>query len=225
MKPQAVLRHIFQSGIIATLPPTLPLQDIVKVGDALLASPVLSVQIAWQDGVEGVIADLQKRANENMVIGISGIETAVQLEAALSTSPHFVVTNRYDRDLAKRCQEANILLIPTLISIVAANAAYQNGIRLVNMRTGGPQGSTFIEMVIKSIPGLHVAVEGNYTVVETTTYAKAGAAALFVEHAIYAGGDQTMADLITNARQIQQAWDDGMRQRRGRLSPTRPSLN
>ena len=230
MKPKAVLLHIFRSGIVARLPSNLPLQSILTVSDALLASPVLSVQLPWQaEQTPPLIQDLKKRAGENMVVGVSGIETADQVTAAIEAGAQFLMTPRYDRLLAIQSQAAQVLLIPSIISIVAANAAYQNGIRLISMQTGGPQGVDYIAMVLKSIPGLNVAVGGDYVADEATAYAKAGASALFVEQAIYEGSEQTMADVITRARQLQIAWDKGMKARSKRPfsqnAPTKTFLN
>lgn len=229
MNPKAVLRHIVRSGIVATLPANLPLQSIITVGDALLASPVLSVQIPWHESAKPLIKDLKNRAEANMVVGVSEVETAVQLQTAIDSGVHFVITTRYERDLVKQCQEAGVLCIPTVISIMAANAAYQNGIRMINMQTGGPQGATFVGMVVESIPGLMVAAGGDYTIEDATQYAKSGASAMIVQQAIFEGNEQTMADIITRARALQKAWDNGLQQRSkspySHHNPSRPSLN
>ena len=226
MESKAVMQHIFRSGIVATLPPKLPLQDILKVGDALLASPLLSVQIPWQSGIEPLIADLKSRAGKNMVVGVSDVETAVDLKAALTAGAQFVLTPRYDRALVVACHQENVLMIPTILSTMAANAAYQNGIQLVNLRTGGPQGADFVNMMVQTIPDLKVAVGGDYTLEEVTQYAHAGASAMIVQDVIYEGEEQTMADVITQARAAQKAWDTGLRQRRGSLyRPSKPSAN
>ncbi|MEM7331322.1 MAG: hypothetical protein AAF490_04450 [Chloroflexota bacterium] len=227
MNPDSVVNHILSSGIVATLPSVVPLQDITKLSDALLASPVLTVQMPWCMDAASLICDLKNNGNGNMVVGVSGVTTAVSLRAAISAGAQFIITPQYDPELAAICKQYYILMIPTVISGMVAAVAYQNGLKLINMRTGGHRGPDFISMVQRSIPGLHVAVGGNFSQREIAVYAQFGASAIIVQDAIYEGGEQLMADVITNARRAQKGWDKGLknRQRFGSERPFFPSLN
>lgn len=212
MKQTALLQHIMRGGVVATLPGDLPLANSTAVADALLASPVLTAVVQPHDGTAQVIADLRQRAGSNMLVGAGDVETAVQLDAALDAGAQFIMASRLNFELLAHCMARKIIYIPTVISIMAANSAYQAGAKMVVMRTGGPQGAEFVQTLLKALPTLHVAVANDYTPTEVTQYAQAGAAALITD-TIYGGSEQPMADLITRARTLQRAWDSGTRQR------------
>ncbi|MCP5097744.1 MAG: hypothetical protein GY943_19530, partial [Chloroflexi bacterium] len=99
-KQQQIIKQIKMAGIIASLPGDMPLQSILQVADALLAAPVLGVEVSMQDeqGVQ-IIADLAKRADGKMVIGAEGVETAVQAQSALDAGAEYISSSRLDFDL------------------------------------------------------------------------------------------------------------------------------
>jgi len=230
MNPDATLQHILRSGIVATLPADLPLQSITKVSDALLAAPVLSVTVPWNTAAPTLIQEIYQRGGNNIIVGVSGVDTAVQLEDILAGPAQFIISSRFESSFFDSCQSAGRLYIPTVITIMAANAAYQAGVRLINMRTGGPQGAQFVEVVRQAIPQLRIAVGGNFSLEEASQYAKSGASAMMVQDTIYQDDDQLMADIIQKARQLQQHWDQGTNERqaaKNNQSPgsQNPSLN
>jgi len=65
------------------LPGDLPLATILPIADALLASPILAVDVAFGgDELPQLLHDLRQRAGDKLLIGVSGVETAVQLQAS-----------------------------------------------------------------------------------------------------------------------------------------------
>lgn len=202
-----VIDQIKQAGIIVALPGDLPLQTIVPIADALLASPVLAVDVAYS-GAETVklLHDLRQRAGDKLLIGVSGVETAVHLTTLQNSPIDYLSSPRLDDRLLAHCQFNNIVYLPSIISVWAAHAAEQKACDFARLLTGGPQGAAFVTAVRQITPDLDLIVEVELTPEEVARYKTAGAAALLIGPPLFAGSSQTMADLITQARRFIQAW-------------------
>ena len=221
MNIPTTLTRLMQAGVMATVPGDLPLSQITLVGDALLAAPVVAVRVPHlgQTAVS-LFRDLRRRAEGNMVLGMSGVDTAVQAEEAIEAEAKFVMSRQLDRQIAALCQAAGVLYIPEVISLLAAHAAVQAGVTMVNIQTGGPQGPLFIRRVRETVPSLSVAVSGPFSPPDVTAYAQAEAALFVADGQIVADAQQPMAEIIKRARAFQQAWDLGQQERaeNGRFS-------
>lgn len=208
---QEIIQFIQKAGMLAILPGDLPLQSIVEVSDALLAAPVLGVEVQLRNEQSiQFIADLKQRAQQNMVVGAGDVETSAQAAAAVQAGAQFVSSPRLDFELMSFCKEQNILYLPGVISLMAAQAVQQSGGDVVRLRTGGAGGPAFVAAIREAIPGLHVMATGDVSAQNIGDYAQSGADAVLVGDALFAGAGQKMADVIKNARALQKDWDAGL---------------
>ena len=75
-----IVEKLKEAGIVVALPGNLPLATILPIADALLASPILAVDVAFGgDELPQLLHDLRQRAGDKLLIGVSEVETAVQL--------------------------------------------------------------------------------------------------------------------------------------------------
>jgi 2-dehydro-3-deoxyphosphogluconate aldolase/(4S)-4-hydroxy-2-oxoglutarate aldolase len=204
-----VINKLKEAGIIVALPGDLPLSSIVPITDALLASPILAVDVAF-GGAElpQLLHDLRQRAGDKLLIGVSGVETAVQLQSLQNSPIDYISSSRLDDDLLASCQNGGPVYLPGVISIWAAQAAQQKGCRNIRLRTGGPGGAEYVRSIREVHPDLGLMVETELTFDDVSNYRQAGAAALVVGPPLFTGHKQTMADLITQARAFTQAWQN-----------------
>lgn len=202
-----VIEKIKQAGIVVALPGDLPLQTIVPIADALLASPVLAVDVAYSGAdILQLLHDLRQRAGDKLLIGVSGVETAVQLQT-LQTSPiDYISSPRLDDELLAGCQNIGVAYLPCVISVWAAQAAQQKGCATVRLRTGSSGGPNYVRTIRKVQPDLSLIVETKLPPDEVSSYRQAGAAALVIGSPLFTGHTQTMADLINQARAFTKAW-------------------
>lgn len=202
-----VTRRIKEAGIIAMLPGDLPLQSILPVGDALLAAPLQAVEVEDGDNATTIIADLRRRAGNHMLVGAGHITTAPQLEMVIAAGAQFVTSPRFNETVMVHCRTREVLYVPSVISVLAAQAAYQAGCRLIRLRTGGPAGPDYVNAVRTALPELSVVVAADITTANVGHYIRAGAVAVVVGKALFAGPDQPMTEVISNARRLQKAWE------------------
>ncbi len=70
-------RRIKDEGIVAIVRGDFPAQKVVEIGDALLAAPVLVMEVTLNTrGALELIGMLRARFGENMVIGAGTVRTA-----------------------------------------------------------------------------------------------------------------------------------------------------
>ncbi|MAT96809.1 MAG: hypothetical protein CL608_06670 [Anaerolineaceae bacterium] len=205
-----IIEKLKEAGIVVALPGDLPLAAIVPIADALLASPILAVDVAF-GGTEmpQLLHDLRRRAEDKLLIGVSGVETAVQLQSLQNSPIDYISSPRLDDELLIGCQNGGMAYLPGVISVLAAQAAQQKGCSSIRLRTGGPAGADYVRALRQVQPDLGLIVETELNPVEVYGYRQAGAAALVVGAPLFTGHQQTMADLITQARIFMQAWQDG----------------
>jgi len=202
-----IIEKLKEAGIVAALPGDLPLATIIPIADALLASPILAVDVAF-GGMElpQLLHDLRQRAGDKLLIGVSGVETAVQLQALQNSSIDYISSPRLDDALLSGCQNGGVAYLQGVISVWAAQAAQQKGCGNIRLRTGGPGGADYVRAIRDVQPDLGLIVETELRPGEVHSYRQAGAAALVVGAPLFTGYTQTMADLITQARKFIQAW-------------------
>ena len=215
---QEIITQIQKAGIFAILPGDIPLQTITEIGDALLASPVLGVEVQLRNKQgEQLIADLKQRARAHMVVGAGDVQTIAEADASIQAGAQFISSQRLDFELMSYCKEQNVLYLPGVISVLAAQAVQQAGGNMVRLRTGGTGGPDFVAAMRQAIPGLHVIVTGDISAQKIGDYAQSGADAVLVDDVLFTGASQTMADLITKARMLQKVWDAGLGRRSNHL--------
>lgn len=204
-----IVEKMKEAGIVVALPGDLPLATIIPIADALLASPILAVDVAF-GGTElpQLLHDLRQRAGDKLLIGVSGVETAVQLQSLQNTSIDYISSSRLDDDLLMGCQSGGMAYLPGVISVWAAQAAQQKGCGSIRLRTGGPGGADYVRAIREVQPDLSLIVETELIPDDVHNYRQAGAAALVVGAPLFGGSTQATADLITQARAFTQAWQN-----------------
>lgn len=205
----AIIEKLKEAGIVVALPGDLPLAAIIPVADALLASPILAVDVAF-GGAElpQLLHDLRQRAGDKLLIGVSGVETAVQLRSLQNSPIDYISSTRLDDELLLACQNGGMAYLPGVISVWAAQAAQQKGCRAIRLRTGGPAGADYVRAICEVQPDLDLIVETGLAPNDVPGYRQAGAAALVIGAPLFTGHSQTMADLITQARAFARAWQN-----------------
>lgn len=89
---EEAIQRIKQIGIIAIVRGNFPLDEIIEIGDALLAAPVQVMEITMNStNALSAISDLRKRYGENMLIGAGTVRTAAQLDEAVEAGAQFTV--------------------------------------------------------------------------------------------------------------------------------------
>lgn len=141
-----------------------------------------------------------------MVVGMGGLTQAGQVEKAIAVGAQFITSINLDEAIRIQCYQQNILYIPSVISIFAAQAALTTFCPFVRVITGGPQGPGYIRTMCSSLPELGIMVAGDFSLDEVKCYKDAGAIGVIIGTTLVSGPTQPMADIISRARALQQIW-------------------
>lgn len=186
------------------MPDIFPLSDLIEMGDALLASPILAleIQLAGGEGLEAVI-ELRHRAGQHMLIGIGGIETISQTEMALRADPHFITTSGFNFDIAKHLIRAEKPYTCEAATLDKAKTALKSGCSVLKLHHLDPAQTKPLQI---EYPETLLIPTTGVTLDNISDYINAGITTVGVSEAIISRALPTMAHVITQARRWRTAW-------------------
>lgn len=200
---QPPLIRLQQTGLIALLSGDFSLTEIIEIGDALLAAPVLALEIdlANQHAYEA-IADLGHRAGPHLLIGAGGVQTSEQVRLALAAGAQFTTAATFNPTLAAEGQRNASLHVPGISSLAEAQQAAAAGCPLVKAALPAEHLAEFRRV----LPELAFIAAGDIGADSLAAYAQAGAVGVAVSHPLIAEPYISMATIISTARAWQHIW-------------------
>lgn len=205
-----VRQAIAQVSIIAAVRCRAPVDTMLEVGDALLATPLTVVAVSpgshqpWQ-----TVAELRSRFGANMVVGAGPLSTPVQVETAIAAGAQFVICSSFALPVGSLCRRHGVLYLPGVATAVAAAQAERDGWRQQVLFPPGRAGVATLRRLQLTCPAARFLPMGGVTVENLPDYALAGAAGAVVRGAIGARAKWEMAALITQMRRVRAAWEAG----------------
>ncbi len=203
-------RRIKDEGIVAIVRGDFPAQKVVEIGDALLAAPVLVMEVTLNTrGALELIGMLRARFGENMVIGAGTVRTAQQFDAAAAAGAQFTVAPGSNSEVIAQAGTADILHIPGVFSATEADRARADGARLLKLFPADIGGPAYLKALRAPLDDIEFVPTGGIGPENAAAWANAGAAAIGAGSSLVTGPNQTMADLIERARALRRAWQSG----------------
>ena len=207
MSIRDIVTHLQRAGIGAMLPGYLPLSAIIPVGDALLAAPVTAVKVQCGPHSSNIIYDLRHRARENMLVGLGGVKHQWEVDEAITAGAQFVSSDQLQPCLINYCQDKDLLFLPMLTQANGASLPTVAGCELIGIKATGQACVDDLFSAVNLLPNKSIVIVGDITTEAIPLYKQAGAHIIFAGKTLFHSPDQTMADIITRARQLQNMWD------------------
>lgn len=196
-------QRIREDGLIAAVSAPVPGLDILAVGDALLASPILVMEISLVlPDAPAVIGQLRQRFGRHMLIGAGDVARAADLASTDAAGAQFVMLSELDEALVAAAHAAGILAIPPVQRSDDVRAAEGAGCRMV--RVAGA-ANAFMRRH-QAWPGIDFVVSGDAVAEDGPAWRGAGACAVRVSEELFGGPVLTQARLITRARRLRGVW-------------------
>lgn len=211
---QPPLIRLQQAGLIAILSGNYSLTEIIEIGDALLAAPVLALEIdlANRHAYEA-ITNLRQRAGPHLLIGASGVQTIEQSALARNAGAQFTAAATFDPVFAADSRQNNYLHISTISALTEAQRAAVSGCYLVKVDVSPECLAEFHGL----LPDLAFIATGDITMDNITPYAKAGAVGVAAGRTLIADPYTSMATIISTARALQRTWAQAESYRAGEM--------
>ncbi len=197
------LAQLQRVALIARLPDNLPVQELIEIGDALLAAPlfVAEVAAAQADGL-AAIAEFRRRYGEHLLVG-AVVATLPQVQAALTAGAHFFALPQLDAKVLRFAREAQLFCLPQVQTPVEARLAHLEGCPTVAVAAPALVAVP-AEQWPATLPLIATGVEDGAT---ATTCRRAGAVAIRLQDALFPGTTWSHAAVITAARQWRRNWE------------------
>jgi 2-keto-3-deoxy-6-phosphogluconate aldolase len=201
----AIRQRIEQMGLIARLPVALPIADLLHIGDALLAAPLLVVEIPDTGDTEfTILREFRARFGAHLICGVADLHSDDQIAAALAAGAHYIVTAEFSPGSGSACERAGALYLPTIanaMTVESLTRAHCSGVRLAVGES--PQAETLSAVRALVAGGLLVTVG---PAGEWMAYARTGASVV-LERALFPDADWSLPGIITQARQFRARWE------------------
>lgn len=209
MGPNAtkIAEFICNDGLVAIVRGNFPTSKLLEIGDALLAAPVLVMEITLNTtGALQAIELLRNRFGDNMVVGAGTVRTVAQLRDAIAAGAQFTVAPNLDMETLDLAQSADLLHLPGIFTPTEAQNAYAAGCKYVKLFPSDVLGPRYLKAIRAPLDDVGFIPTGGITPENVGEYINAGAVAVGLGSALVTGPDQTADNLITRARAIRDAW-------------------
>ena len=202
-----IFDSILDAGIIAHIRDAFPLADLVEIGDALLAAPILATLIAYVDESSlAALSKLRERADGHMLVGASNILTKDDVDAACAAGAQFLLGPYFTTAAYARAREIGAAYAPAALSSAEAIEAAAVGARVLVLAPADVLGPEHLRHLRRLTPGAVWLAAGDISPDMIPTYAKAGAAGVIVDRSLIPGRFWTQAQIITRAREFIRVW-------------------
>lgn len=208
MSAKSTLEHLKTTGIIATITSEIYNDNLLEVADALLASPILAVEIVRDSPVTAyAIQQFRERAGDNMLVGVYGAENPDQMAMFAEAGAQFA-SSQWDfmLPMIAKAKELDIVYLPTIHSASQSLMATHAGCPFQKIRDDidiehlEPIQARITETPYQS----HLVF--NQIPLEFVDAAFESDAAIVCINDLYTGKDQPMSELITRARQARDTY-------------------
>ncbi|MEZ4870074.1 MAG: hypothetical protein R3C14_52585 [Caldilineaceae bacterium] len=195
-----VLQRIRQSGLIVRLRSDLAVAEQIEIGDALLAAPILVVEIPL-DAPEGpaTLAEFHRRYGDHLLIGAAQVTDRELARIALTAGAHYLAAPLLDPPTLHFAQSRQTFYLPLITTVRAMASAQRQGCSLVAApqalwQTGGPSTPAHVTWAPQDATAVTLA-------------AQAGAVGIYVQDLLLPTPQWSSAALITAARWLRRAWE------------------
>ena len=200
---------VLENGLVAIVRGNFPTAKLIEIGDALLASPVLVMEVTLNTtGALEAIALLRKRYGDKMLVGAGTVRTVAQFKESIDAGALFTVSPNLDLATVKAALDADILHLPGVFTPTEAQQAYVAGCKMVKLFPSDIVGPKYLKAIRAPLDDIKFCPTGGITPDNVGEYIRAGASAVGLGSALITGPDQPMEDLIRRARAILNAWKE-----------------
>jgi 2-dehydro-3-deoxyphosphogluconate aldolase/(4S)-4-hydroxy-2-oxoglutarate aldolase len=200
---------VLREGLVAIVRGNFPAQKLIEIGDALLASPVLVMEVTLNTtGALDGITLLRERFGDKILVGAGTVRTVSQFHDALAAGAQFTVSPNLDMATVEASLANDILHLPGVFTPTEAQQAYVAGCKLVKLFPSEVVGPRYLKAIRAPLDDIQFIPTGGITPDNVGDYIRAGAAAVGLGSALVTGPDQTQEDLIRRARAIRSAWKE-----------------
>ena len=198
---------IKQGGIIAILRGDFSVQDMFRIGEALVAGTVniMEVTLNSPSALEA-LPKLREHFGETMLIGAGTVREVDQARLAFEAGAQFLISPNFDADSVSFSRMKNLLHLPGVFTATEAQTAFKAGCRMLKLFPMEASGPAYLKALRAPLNNIDFVPTGGVALENIADYARAGAVAVGMGSKLVQNNQQSSADLTARANALREAW-------------------
>jgi 2-dehydro-3-deoxyphosphogluconate aldolase/(4S)-4-hydroxy-2-oxoglutarate aldolase len=204
--------QIKQIGIIAILRGDFSVNDMQRIGKALLDGSINSMEVTLNSpSALDALPRLREYFGDEMLIGAGTVRNVDQARAASDAGAMFLVSPNMDPASVSFTQSIDLLHIPGVFSATEAQTAFSFGCRILKLfpMDALSSGPSYVRAMRAPLNDIDFIPTGGISIENIADYARAGAVAVGMGSKLVLNSEQSSQDLTARARALRDAWEQG----------------
>lgn len=199
-------QQIRDCGIIAILRGDYSVDDLLRIGEALLAGTVTAMEVTLNSpSALMALPQLRQQFDDRMLIGAGTVRTPSQVRHAVDAGAQFLVSPNFDAESVAVAHSQGVLHLPGVFSPTEAQNAVAAGAQMLKLFPMDFFGPAYLKVLRGPLDDVDFVPTGGVTFENIGEYARFGAAAVGM------GGQlvgTTVAEITPRALALRQVWQD-----------------
>lgn len=207
---EATSETIKQTGLIAILRGDFSVEDMLRIGEALLAGTVNIMEVTLNSPFAlQAIPQLRQHFGDQMLIGAGTVRDTALARQAMDAGAQFMVAPNFDPETVTLAQSRNVLHIPGIFTATEAQIAFVAGCRMLKLfPMVSESGPAYLKALRGPLDDIDFVTTGGISLENIAAYARAGAVAVGLGSKLVQDRQQSSAELTDRARALRKAWQD-----------------
>ena len=201
--------RIKQSGIIAILRGDYSVDDLLRIGQALLAGTVTAMEVTLNSpSALTALPELRKQFGDDLLIGAGTVRTPSQVRHAVDAGAQFLVSPNFDAETVAVAHSQGVLHLPGVLTPTEAQNACAAGATMLKLFPMDFFGPAYLKVLRGPLDDIDFVPTGGITLENIGEYAHAGAAAVGMGSQLVGNLDEITSRGIA----LSQVWRDNQKQ-------------
>ena len=203
-------QRIKECGLIAILRGDFSVDELLRIGDALLVGTVTAMEVTL-NSPSALIAlpELRKHFSDEMLVGAGTVRDSLQARRAIEAGAQFMVAPNFEAETVAVAHSQDVLHIPGVFTASEVQAAFAAGCRLLKLFPMEFFGPVYLRALRAPLDDVDFVPVGGVSLENIGEYARSGAAAVGLGRQLVSGREQLPADLSVRASALRHAWLEG----------------
>ena len=209
---EAASVKIKNSGVIAILRGDFSVEDMLRIGEALMQGTVTVMEVTLNSPAALVaLPRLRKHFGDEMLVGAGTVREVDQARKAREAGAQFLVSPNLDLDTVSFARTNELLHLPGVFTATEAQTAFAAGCRMLKLfpMEAFTNGPAYLKALRAPLNDIDFVPTGGISLENIADYARAGAVAVGLGSKLVLSRGQTSKDLTGRAQALRQAWEQG----------------
>jgi 2-dehydro-3-deoxyphosphogluconate aldolase/(4S)-4-hydroxy-2-oxoglutarate aldolase len=203
-------QRLKQAGLIAILRGDFSVDELLRIGEALLAGMVTAMEVTLNSpSALQALPQLRERFGDDMLVGAGTVRDSSLARRAVEAGAQFMVAPNFEAETVAVAHSQGVLHLPGVFTATEAQSAFAAGSRILKLFPMEFFGPAYLRALRAPLDDVDFVPTGGVSLENIGEYARAGAAAVGLGGRLVTGREQTSADLTARAAALRQAWEQG----------------